>query len=103
MIILKLVIGTLIGTLYFFAVSGWRKNQSLGFKARRITGWTGLILAELMFISMSYPNPNNQEISNDLSVDLTFAFISWLFIAVPISVVVGVSTYFIYRILQKKT
>lgn len=100
MLLIKFAVGALVGAVYFWAVSGWKKSQSPLFKARRAAGWWGLISAELMILTLGYRDAHTGG-GNDLLIDMVFGFSSWLLIGVPTSIVFGLATYIVVRVIKK--
>jgi len=98
MIFIKMAVGAMVGALYFFAISGWRRNGSPWFRARRAAAWLGLIAAEIMMLTVGYHKAVQLDQGTRLFADLLFGFGAWLMLGVPSSILIGLATYIVARV-----
>ncbi len=96
--LITIPLGLLLGSVFYFAVAGWRKTGTPSHRARNAAGHWGLWSAVILMATIKAPGGNHET-----KVDLAFALISWLAIGIPGAVVIGLGAYLIYRIRAPKT
>lgn len=94
-----MAVGAVVGAIYFFAISGWKKNPTPSFIGRRAAAWWGLISAELFFISLKAPGGKDL----GLTADLIFGFSAWIIFGVSTSLLFGFAVFTVSLARRAKT
>lgn len=87
-----MAVGALVGGLYFFVLSGWRRDHSPFFKARRAAAWWGLFTAELMLLVLKAPGQGQNQLA-----DIVFGLSGWIIFGITTSLIFGLAFYIFKR------